>query len=161
MYKFFFQFFDTHIYVHRRLQPRVHCRPVRPRAASALHMFDARCPRDDRRCLGVVYSCRFAHRQPDDNGRVQGDDVTVWPCVSTTTVRAGSFRFLRGVFFVVTCYAVPIVVICFCCDRVFGAIRRYGSRMRPTTTEPEAVVYAHQRRVAVTLVLLVFMLVVC
>jgi 7 transmembrane receptor (rhodopsin family) len=62
-------------------------------------------------------------------------------------------------FFVVTCYIVPLVIVAVCYARLFRAIRNYGSRMRRTTTEPPAFVYAQQRRVTGTLLLVVTMFV--
>jgi len=64
-------------------------------------------------------------------------------------------HYIHFTLFVSTCYVIPLAVVAVCYARLFGVIRQYGTRLRRTTTEPKTIVCIQQRRIAVTLLLIV------
>ena len=56
---------------------------------------------------------------------------------------------------IITCYAVPVVIIAVCSFGVWRAIRSYGRRMRDSSTVDVDELYAQQRHITITLFLVV------
>lgn len=71
------------------------------------------------------------------------------------TIPTGAEGYSHLALVLVTCYVAPLAVIIFCYSSLFHHIREHGDRLEMTSTTDKTIIYAQQRRILCTLILVV------